>query len=75
MDLKQLYPKRQWRLLNNVFVLFGQNLCFPQRPRCGICVLNEVCPARREKTDIPLKARFLESKAVFSKSWRVVGLD
>ncbi|MBI4360419.1 endonuclease III [Candidatus Micrarchaeota archaeon] len=73
--LKALYPQGQWRHLNNVFVLFGQNLCLPKTPKCGICVLNEVCPVRRQKTEIPLKARFLEGRAVFNQSWRVVGLD
>lgn len=73
--LKALYPSWQWRYLNNVFVLFGQNLCLPQKPKCGICVLNEVCPARRQETEIPLRARFLESRNVFNQSWRVTGLS
>ncbi len=73
--LKEIYPQAQWRYVNNAFVLHGQNICLPQKPKCGICVLNEVCPARQESTLIPIKARFLESRNVFGKSWRVKGFD
>ncbi|MBI2446092.1 endonuclease III [Candidatus Micrarchaeota archaeon] len=73
--LKQIYPENQWRFVNNAFVLHGQNICLPKHPRCGICVLNELCPARRRPPEIPLKVRFLESRAVFNQSWRVQGLQ
>lgn len=72
--LKEIYPQRKWRFVNNAFVLHGQNICLPQRPKCGICVLNEVCPKRRRPPEMPLKARFLQSRKVFDKSWRVTGL-
>lgn len=73
--LKALYPQRQWRYLNNAFVLFGQNLCLPRKPKCGVCVLNEVCPARRQETELPMRTRFAESRKIFNQSWRVQGLD
>ncbi len=71
--LKEIYPQSQWRHVNNAFVLHGQNICLPQKPKCGICVLNEACPKRRHPPEVPLKARFLESRKVFEKSWRVQG--
>ena len=73
--LKKIYPERQWRYLNNVLVLHGQNVCLPQRPKCEICVLNEICPAKRHPPEMPLRARFLESRAVFNQSWRVQGFQ
>jgi len=73
--LKKIYAQRQWRHVNNAFVLHGQNVCLPQRPKCGICVLNEVCPSRRFQAEMPVRARFLESRTVFNQSWRVQGLD
>lgn len=73
--LKQSYPESQWRHVNNAFVLHGQNICLPQKPQCGICVLNELCPARRFAAELPLKARFLESRKTFARSWRLQGLD
>lgn len=70
IKLKELYPRSKWRDVNNAFVLFGQNLCLPRNPKCGLCVLNELCPSRTRPAEIPLKARFLESRAVVGKSWR-----
>lgn len=69
-ELKQIYPQSQWRHVNNAFVLHGQNICLPRVPKCGICVLNELCPARRFPTELPLRARFLESRKTFAGSWR-----
>ncbi|GEM_PF-372019 len=73
--LKRIYPESQWRHVNNAFVLHGQNICLPQKPKCGICVLNETCPARQAATLVPLRARFLESRKVFNQSWRVQGFS
>ncbi len=73
--LKATYPKKQWRFVNNAFVLHGQNICLPQRPKCGICVLNESCPKRRQPPELPLNARFLQSSKVFNNSWRVKGIQ
>ncbi len=66
--LKALYPKGSWLHVNNAFVLFGQNLCLPRKPKCGICVLNELCPARETKATSTLQERFRQSKVVIGNS-------
>lgn len=72
--LKAIYPQSEWRHVNNAFVLHGQNICLPQAPKCGICVLNELCPKRRQPPEMPLKACFRTSRQVFEGSWRVKGI-
>lgn len=35
---------RWWPYINLYLVTWGQNVCRPIRPRCGDCVLSDVCP-------------------------------
>lgn len=42
-ELMKLYPEDEWIGLNHVFVRFGQRVCLPVRPRCGVCPLREDC--------------------------------
>lgn len=44
VELKKALPKKYWRHVNILLVKFGQNVCRPVSPRCGICVLNDTCP-------------------------------
>lgn len=50
LALKQLVPREQWSILNDLFVMWGQNICTPQSPRCSICPLAPLCPKRGVKT-------------------------
>lgn len=43
-ELKKIFPQRYWRHVNLLLVKLGQNICRPITPRCGACVLNEICP-------------------------------
>ncbi|MFX0029195.1 MAG: endonuclease III domain-containing protein [Candidatus Hermodarchaeota archaeon] len=43
-NLKQIIPKGLWINLNRLFVRFGQQICLPNRPKCGICPINDYCP-------------------------------
>ena len=36
-------PKKYLRSLNRSFVAFGQTVCLPRKPLCGICPLNRLC--------------------------------
>ncbi len=36
-------PGKYLRTLNRDFVAFGQTVCTPLRPKCGICPLNQLC--------------------------------
>ena len=44
IELKKVLPQKYWRHVNILLVKFGQNVCRPISPRCGICVLNDMCP-------------------------------
>jgi endonuclease-3 len=41
--LKEAIPKRHWREINLLMVRFGQLVCVPGNPRCGICGLRDIC--------------------------------
>lgn len=42
-ELKKIIPKNQWIRVNRLFVRFGQEICFPIRPKCDICPINAIC--------------------------------
>jgi endonuclease-3 len=37
-------PPRWWANINLYLVTWGQNICRPTYPRCGICVIRPHCP-------------------------------
>ena len=41
--LVQLVDKKLWTRVNDTFVMYGQNICLPTRPACGLCDLKKVC--------------------------------
>ena len=42
--LMSIIPKELWLMLNRLLVRFGQQVCKPIKPRCNICVINDLCP-------------------------------
>jgi len=48
VELKKRIPKKYWLELNEMFVRFGQTVCKPVGPRCGICSLSASCKYYRE---------------------------
>lgn len=47
-DLMVLFPREQWTLLSHLLIFHGRRTCIARRPRCGECVLAELCPSARE---------------------------
>jgi endonuclease-3 len=43
MILRAILPKKYWKGLNALLVLYGQNLCRPVSPHCSLCVIKEHC--------------------------------
>lgn len=43
-DLMPLFAPEAYGEINHLLVLFGREVCKARRPRCGDCVLNDVCP-------------------------------
>ena len=44
MELKKILPKKYWIDFNNIFVVFGQNICVPVSPFCSKCPIYDYCP-------------------------------
>ena len=42
-ELKKILPKKHWKDFNDIFVLFGQNICRPIGPHCWECPINKYC--------------------------------
>jgi len=50
-ELQKLLPKDLWLPLNRIFVLFGREVCQPNRPKCHTCPLSDICPSARKGED------------------------
>jgi endonuclease-3 len=44
MVLREELPKKYWKRINKLLVLYGQNVCRPVSPFCSSCVIKEHCP-------------------------------
>ena len=47
LDLMKLFPRKDWALLSHLFIFHGRRICIARRPKCGECVLNDICPSAR----------------------------
>lgn len=43
--LMRLYPREQWTMLSHLLIWHGRRICFARKPKCGDCVLAELCPS------------------------------
>ena len=48
--LMALVPRRDWTIFSHLLIFHGRRVCVARLPRCGVCVLNDVCPSRRAVT-------------------------
>ncbi|TQE11681.1 hypothetical protein C1H46_002717 [Malus baccata] len=46
-------PKEEWDPINPLLVGFGQTICTPLRPRCGLCSVSEFCPSAFKEASSP----------------------
>jgi endonuclease-3 len=44
LDLMQITPKEKWMKLTDLLIFHGRQVCIARKPKCGICVLNKICP-------------------------------
>jgi endonuclease-3 len=44
-DLMGLFSKEDWALLSHLLIFHGRQVCIARRPRCGDCVLAQLCPS------------------------------
>ncbi len=45
IDLMALAEKKDLENLSMTLILHGRNVCIARRPKCGECVVNELCPS------------------------------
>ncbi len=45
--LMPLFPREDWALLSHLLIFHGRRVCIARAPRCGECVLNDICPSAR----------------------------
>ena len=43
MILREILPKKYWKRLNYLLVLYGQRICRPVSPFCSLCVIKKHC--------------------------------
>jgi endonuclease-3 len=44
--LLPLFPQERWTILSHLLIDHGRQVCDAKKPRCGECVLADVCPSR-----------------------------
>eukprot|EP00262_Sarcandra_glabra_P001576 TRINITY_DN11711_c0_g1_i1.p1 TRINITY_DN11711_c0_g1~~TRINITY_DN11711_c0_g1_i1.p1 ORF type:complete len:379 (-),score=54.98 TRINITY_DN11711_c0_g1_i1:127-1191(-) len=57
VSLQSWLPKEEWVAINPLLVGFGQTVCTPLRPRCGMCNVNNLCPSAFKEAPSPLSKR------------------
>ncbi|MCY3854416.1 MAG: endonuclease III [Thaumarchaeota archaeon] len=43
LELMNIIPKKNWNKINEMFVIYGQNVCLPISPLCDRCKLQRLC--------------------------------
>jgi endonuclease-3 len=43
--LMKLFPQEDWGLLSHLLIFHGRQVCIARRPKCGDCVLAQLCPS------------------------------
>lgn len=44
-DLMGLAPRERWTQLSHFLIFHGRKVCIARKPKCGECVLNDICPS------------------------------
>ncbi len=48
--LLKVFPRSDWMYVNHQLVHFGREFCRARNPRCGECILGDLCPTRGQWT-------------------------
>ena len=48
--LMELLPSQEWTIFSHRIIEHGRKVCIARRPRCGECVLRELCPSATTPT-------------------------
>ena len=44
-ELIPLFPQEHWTMISHLFIEHGRQVCIARAPRCGECVLCDICPS------------------------------
>lgn len=44
-DLMKIIPKSRWLKITDLLIFHGRRICVARKPKCKICVLNQICPS------------------------------
>jgi endonuclease-3 len=44
-ELMEIVPRAHWFRLTYLLIEHGRAVCTARRPRCGACILNDICPS------------------------------
>lgn len=44
-DLMSIFPSKDWTILAHLLIFHGRRVCDARRPKCGVCVLSDLCPS------------------------------
>lgn len=47
-DLEAIVPQKDYLDINEYLIMHGRAICAPRKPKCGECVLQDICPAAEE---------------------------
>ena len=47
--LQPLFPQERWTMLSHLLIEHGRQVCDAKRPRCGECLLADVCPSAESR--------------------------
>ena len=50
--LMEVLPKKYWREINELLVMFGRTICRPVAPRCEICPIKKYCKYYKENKKV-----------------------
>jgi endonuclease III len=52
-DLRRLVPRADWARFPHLLIWHGRRVCIARRPRCEVCVVNDLCPSSRVMASAP----------------------
>lgn len=50
-EMMLIVPKKHWLLWSTMITLHGRRICIAKKPKCEICVLNDICPSSTIKAE------------------------
>jgi endonuclease-3 len=69
-----LFPRERWTMLSHLLIFHGRRICEARTPKCGACVLNDICPSARVPQPVAApKTRAMGAGAKSTKGSRAHG--